>query len=217
MIPEITREQLDRLSLERGRPLLVLDADEVLVYFLRHFRVFLDARGWELDLTTYRLDAALKHRGEGRTATREEGLAFIDRFFAEETPQQEAIPGAAEAVARMAERAQVVVLTNLPHHARAARVGNLARHGLAYPVVSNSGGKGPVLAALAERTVAPVVFVDDSKAQIDSAAKHAASVRRLQLIGCDYAAPALPRSEQAERTALNWDEAAPWIRAALDG
>ncbi len=217
VIADATRDQLDGLALQRGRPLLVLDADEVLVYFLRHFRTYLDGRGWDLDLTTYRLDAALKHRGDGRTATREEGLAFIDAFFAEETSRQEPIPGAAEAVARLSGRAQVVVLTNLPHHARETRIRNLAAHGLSHPVVSNRGGKGPALARLAGRVAAPVIFVDDSKAQIDSAAEHAPAVRRLQLIGCDYAAPALPRSAMAEETAFSWNAAAPWIDTALDG
>ncbi|WP_316014205.1 hypothetical protein [Roseobacter sp. HKCCA0434] len=215
-LPDLTREQLDTLAIDRDRPLLVVDADEVLVHFLRHFRDYVDNRGWRLDLSDYRLDKALIRQGGEETASRDEGLALIDAFFDAEVSRQQMIPGAAEALRSLSRLSQVVILTNLPHPARAGRVANLSGHGLDYPVVTNRGGKGHALSELAARTDRAVAFVDDSAVQIESVARHAPAVRRVQLIGCDWAAPALPRAPSAELFASTWGDAVPWLTEALD-
>ncbi len=41
--------------------------------------------------------------------------------------------------------ADVIMLTNLPHEAGDDRRANLAGHGLNFPVVTNSGPKGPAI------------------------------------------------------------------------
>ncbi|MGB0499143.1 MAG: hypothetical protein ACPGID_12450, partial [Rubricella sp.] len=115
MIRGIVARQLSALEIARHRPLLIVDADEVLVHFLCHFRDWLPTRGWQLDLSDYSLDTALVDRGTGRRGSRDDALAEIDAFFASETQRQKAIPGAARALARLSSEMQIVILTNLPH------------------------------------------------------------------------------------------------------
>jgi len=62
--PETAR-QIAELSLDR-RPLLVLDVDEVLIEFVRPFVRFLDTRGVELKLETFRLYGNATDRSTGK-------------------------------------------------------------------------------------------------------------------------------------------------------
>ena len=68
---------------------------------------------------------------------------------------------------------------------------------------------------MARRVAAPVAFVDDSSQQIESAAKDAPHVLRLQLIGCPYAAGAIRRSDAAQGHAGDWSEGRRWLTEAL--
>ncbi|MEM8755185.1 MAG: HAD family hydrolase, partial [Pseudomonadota bacterium] len=130
--------------------------------------------------------------------------------------RQPAIDGAAAALSRLAGDAQVLVLTNAPAKMRADRLANLAGHGVDYPLVMNEGGKGRALAWLAERSGAPVIFVDDSAAQHGSAAKHAAAVTRVHLVGSELLKPIVGRVDVAHHHPADWREAERTIRAALD-
>ncbi len=209
MIPPPVRAQIDAVPMIRGRPLAVVDADEVLVLFAEHLARYLSGLGWELSLTEYRLDGAIRHRATGAVATPEQAL--IARFVAAETHRQAAVAGAAAGLAALAETAQVIVLTNVPAFARDARVANLAAHGMDYPVIVNTGGKGPVLAELARRAAAPAVFIDDSPFQHASAARHAPAVRRVHFVGSPMVRAVCPPVPEAQITAPDW----PGIVAAL--
>ncbi|GIX13645.1 MAG: hypothetical protein KatS3mg118_1604 [Paracoccaceae bacterium] len=203
MSPELAA-QIDAAPLSPGRPLIVVDADEVLVHFAPHLARWLAAQGWRLALREYRLDGAIRHAGTGEPAGAERIRALLDRFFAEETHRQEAIAGAAAGLAALAPRAQIVVLTNVPAHARAARMRNLAGHGMAFPVIANTGGKGRALAELARRAAAPVAFIDDSPVQIVSARRHAPGVVRIHFTGSEYLRPVMPQVAEADHTAPDW-------------
>lgn len=186
------RAQMDALPLVLGKPLLVVDADEVLVHFVRHFEQFVAQRNWRLNITGYSLEGAMSRPLTGEIASVETTLSMIDAFFEAETLAQTEIPGAAAALADLSRDAQIIVLTNLPHAARASRVENLAALGIGYPLVTNTGGKGPLLAEMQHRVAAPMVFVDDSPHQIASARRHAPAVQALQFIGCSYARELIP-------------------------
>ena len=214
-LTDITRAQIEMLDLVPDSPLIAVDADEVLVYFMRHFRDFSAEKSWRLNPEAGRLDQALTHIEDGSIADMATGLGLIDAFFQAEVHNQIAIDWAASSLKEASLSAQIVVLTNLPHAARDGRIANLGGHGIPYPVVTNTGGKGFALAELAARVDGPVLFIDDSAAQIESAAKEAPQVRRMQLIGCDYAAPALPRTDAAETLALDWGDGQRWIKRVL--
>lgn len=203
-LPAALSAQIDAAGLLRGRPLLAVDADEVLVHFAPHFARYLEGRGWRLALTEYRLDGAIRHHRTGETAGKDQGRALIAEFFATETHRQEALEGAAEGLSHLARAAQIVILTNVPGAQRDARAGNLAGHGMRYPVIANEGGKGPALAELSRRIAAPTVFVDDSPGQILSAHRHAPHVRRVHFTGQDYLRAVMPEVAEADHVAPDW-------------
>ncbi|MEO1471771.1 MAG: hypothetical protein AAFV86_22265, partial [Pseudomonadota bacterium] len=203
-LPREVMADIEAAGIRRGVPLLAVDADEVLVEFAAHLARWLDAMGYEMRLTEYRLEGAIFGAGEADPVSFEGAIRLIDAFFEEETRAQQALAGAVEAVSRLGREAQVVVLTNVPRPARAARVTNLAGLGIEAPVVANAGGKGRALRLMAEKADAPVVFVDDSPGQIESAAKHSDHVARIHFRGSPYIRPVLPPSALAHDDVGDW-------------
>ena len=74
-----TKRQIDELKIKKGKPLFICDADEVILYFAKHFKAFLNTHGWDLNLSGYRLDNAIFHKNEGHLA--EKRIAKIKLIF----------------------------------------------------------------------------------------------------------------------------------------
>ncbi len=200
-----TARQIATLRLPRNRALLVVDADEVLVHFAQVFSRWLVLQNWQLELHEYRLLHSIR-RADGEIASVELTHELIVAFIDEQTLHQPATLGAADCLADLAEHASIVVLTNVPLHKQTDRIRNLAGHSMPYPVIANTGPKGPALAALDKLTTAPIAFVDDNPEQIDSAAECANHIRRLHFTGCPLVASVLPPTKSADFRPKNWTE-----------
>lgn len=214
-MPARVLAELEAAKIEPGRPLVAVDADEVLIHFAAHFKTYCEERGYGFALIEYRLDSALS-KPDGARLSRDEISGLIWGFIEERTRRQPPIDGAAAALRSLSAEAQVVVLTNAPSKVRADRIANLAGHGMSYPVVMNEGGKGRALAWLSARARAPVVFVDDSVAQHGSAAKHAPQVMRFHMVAPEILRPIIGEAPGAIRTP-SWLDALPRIERALAG
>ncbi len=213
IVPRVM-EELTAAKIQRGRPLIAVDADEVLVHFASHFGEYCEDRGNTFALTEYSLNTALRGP-DGAALTREQIMPLIWGFIDEQTRWQRVIQGAAAALASLARDAQIVVLTNAPSKVRAERIANLSDHGMNFPVVMNEGGKGRALKWLQDQADAPVAFVDDSPSQIGSAAKHAPDVARFHLVGCEMLKPIVAKADDATHHPHDWTEAEAEIRAHL--
>lgn len=198
-----------------GRPLLAVDADEVLVDLAGHLARFGQTLGLSMRLERYQLEGAFSDRETGRVLSFQEAIGIIDRFFEDEVRRQQPLPGAVDTLARLSEQAQIVVLTNVPRHGRAGRVENLAGLGIGYPVICNSGGKGRALTWLRAAAGAPVAFVDDSPGQIASAKRRAPEVLRVHFAGAESVARVIPHAPEADHRAASWAEAEPLLTAHL--
>jgi len=204
MLPLELLDQLEALPIERGRPLLAVDCDEVLVHLSEHLCEWLRRIGYRMELVRYQLEGSIFPARSDVPVPFAECLDLIDRFFSEETLRQRPIPGASAALARLAEHAQVLVLTNVPRHATALRRRNLEALGMGYPLVENAGGKGRALAWLERRTAAPVIFIDDSPRQHESAARRAPAVTRVHFAAAPHVRRLLPSCAAANHRAENW-------------
>lgn len=213
-IPARTRAQLEVLTLDPARPLIAVDADEVLVYLAAHLAQFIAPLGYEMRLTQYRLEGAIYRKGTERAVPFDACIALIRDFFASETRRQRPIPGGAEALRRLSRHAQIVILTNVPAEAREARVENLRALGIDYPLIENTGGKGPALAWMAKRVAGPVAFVDDSPQQIASARKALPEARLGHFVGADYVARLVREVPEADARAETWAEAEAFLAVA---
>ncbi len=145
-----TERQIAELSLDT-RPLLVLDVDDVVLEFLRPFMTFLDGQDYELALKTFKLNGNIRHRATGELASNETVATMVASFFDAQAEWQTLAEGAAPAIARMADEAEIVMLTAMPHRFRAARRVHLDALGLPYPLVTTETAKGPGAETIARR------------------------------------------------------------------
>ena len=197
------------------RPLLISDCDEVLLHMVRHFATWL-GEAHEVDFTigTWELAKSMKRRGGGPALTQEEMFGFLGGFFPAEMARQTLVPGAKEALARLAGVADIVILTNLQDHCQAHRVDQLAAFGIEHRVECNQGGKGgPVARLVAEHGNPVTVFVDDLPHHHQSVADHAPGVWRLHMVSEPELSPGVPTSPAAHARIDDWEQAADWIAA----
>ena len=196
-----------------GRPLLITDCDEVLLHMVAHFQDWLDeAHGIDFAFETGDFAGALTDRSSGEVLDNERVWPLLGSFFEGEMHRQTLVPGALDALGRIGEVADIVILTNLPDQAHGWRVEQLAAHGIAHEIVCNQGGKGvPAREIIARHGAASTVFVDDLPIHHASVAKHAPDVWRLHMVAEPRLAPAVPAAEHAHARIDDWRAATPWI------
>ncbi|NYT41274.1 HAD family hydrolase [Sphingomonas sp. R-74633] len=200
------------------KPLLITDCDEVLLHMVRHFGVWL-GEAHDIEFTPDGADFtnSMRRRADSSVIEREEMWGLLDGFFPAEMDRQTLVPHAREALAALAARADIVVLTNLQDHCRDHRIAQLANHGIQHRVECNQGGKGsPVVRLVEEFRPSVTVFVDDLAHHHESVAKHAPGVFRLQMIAEPSLAPNVAKAPDAHARIDDWLEARSWIEARFD-
>lgn len=202
-----------------NRPLLITDCDEVLLHMVRHFSSWLEE---EQDVLFRPEDGdmagALKFKNSGEVVPKDQVWTYLGSFFEAEMHRQTLVPGALEALGRIGETADIVILTNLPDKAHSWRVDQLATHGIHHEVVCNSGGKGEPLKRLIDRHRAPrSVFVDDLAHHHASVARHSPHTYRLHMVAEPSLAAVTAPAEQAHARIDDWADATPWILERLEG
>ena len=195
-----------------NRPLLITDCDEVLLHMAAHFAGYLDEVHrihFELETGHFR---ALRRNDSGELVPEEEVWPLMWQFFSTEMARQTLVPGALEALGRIGEIADIVILTNLIHEAHPLRVEQLANHGIAHEVVCNQGGKGIPARDIRDRHGAgTTVFVDDLAPHHESVARHAPEIWRLHMIAEPRLAKVTPAAPDAHARIDDWATASTWI------
>jgi len=199
-----------------GRPLVITDADEVILRFVEGLDRFLRARGLFLDLSTYRLFGNVKRLDDLTPVLDVEVTALLDEFR-KDLDSLELVHGAHDALKQLMPRADIVVLTNITPEQAPPRLRNLASFGLDLLLVTNHGLKGPAVKALAARAGRPAFFIDDIPQHLSSAAEQAPDILRIHLIGDDRLKSLMPPAGDAHFHADNWQDAVAFIARHLDG
>lgn len=202
------------VELRPNWPLLIVDVDEVLALFMHGFGRFVAEHGYEMRIERFALFQNIYPVGSGQHIDAETGRRLFDDFFRFGCEHMDVAPHAAESLNRLAEQANIVVLTNAPDHAREPRARWLVRHGIDYPLILNEGAKGAAVKALAARTEGPAAFVDDLLHNLDSAAETAPAVHRFQHVAdarLRQYAPVSPLHRRVD----DWPTLAGEIAAAL--
>lgn len=211
--PETAR-QIAELSRDT-RPLLVLDVDDVVLEFLPPFMRYLNAQDMELRLDSFRLHGNVRLLGSGAEVDAERVTQMITDFFDVQADWQLPAAGAADAIAGMAEAAEIVLLTAMPHRHREVRRRHLDALGFPYPLVTTERAKGPALRQLRGDGARPIAFVDDIPHNLVSARAALADANLFHLIVTPGLRALLPPLPDTIHPVDSWAEAAPKIRAAL--
>lgn len=213
--PEVLA-QLEALSLEGAKPLVISDADEVLIQFMAALEEYLEDNGLYFDWRSFALSGNIRRRDDDSPLERDQIKLHLESFFADRIEDLRPVPGAALALKALAKRSQIVVLTNIPLAHRETRRRSLARHGMDYPVIANIGGKGGAVGYLAERVEAPVFFLDDIPSHHAAVAAAAERVYRVHMIADPRLGVLLGQAEDSHVRADDWVEARAFIEGRLD-
>lgn len=196
-------------------PLVICDADEVLVQFLAGLERFFLRRNRKLVLKSYAIHGNVHDTITGETVTHDEVTYLIREFFAHETDRLDPVPGAAESLAALSKRAQIVILSNLPDTAREMRRSHLAKHGMDYPVIAGKGPKGVIVKEMIANVSAPVVFIDDLPPHLTSVAQETPHVHRLHFVADRRLARLIDPARDAHQRIDEWPPAQAWIETVI--
>ena len=207
--------QIEALEIERGRPLVISDADEVIADFMTGFEAYLESRGLYFTWLEYKLNGHILRRSDDSAIENTAVGALVGEFFTDRVDQLTPVEGVAAALDALSRRAQVVVLSNVPFAERARRQDWLKRHGMDVPLVANIGIKGPAVRDLAARAAAPTYFIDDSPRHHETVARDAAHVWRLHFIANRRLAALIGPAPASHHRADDWPTARALIEADL--
>ncbi len=206
---------LDHVTVDPRRSLVIVDVDEVLARFMAGLETYVGRHGYEMRITRFALFQSIFPVGEADCVDSATGLELFNKFFLEGAGDLLPADGAADALADLSTRAEVVILTNAPEHGRQARAGWLKTHGFDYPLVINSGLKGPAAANLAARTSRRAVFVDDLLPNLESVAESAPAVARFQMVADERLRPFAPSLPDRHARIDEWPALKMAIEAAI--
>jgi FMN phosphatase YigB (HAD superfamily) len=198
------------------RPLIVSDCDEVLLFMVAPYRDWLaEWHGVIFEMSGGEFHRAMTYADSGEPVPTDEIWRLLNLFFDSEMHRQSPVPDAVEAIAKLREHANVVVLTNLKDFRQEARARQLADHGIDLRVFTNQGPKGPALKAiLDEYRPNKAIFIDDLAQHHGSAAELVPQVSRLHLCAEPMLAPHIDcahRAGHAHARIDDWASALPWL------
>ncbi len=200
-----------------SRPLLISDCDEVLLHMVVPFRDWLnEVHDVHFELEGDDFSYALTQRSDGTQLEPAFVWELLHSFFDTEMHRQYPIAGAVDAIIRLSEIADVVILTNLQDHRAIARGEQLKAHGIDAPVFTNQGGKGNALARIVEQFQPSVtLFIDDLYNHHQSVAETLPDVWRLHMVGEPLLARNIKPAPAAHARIDDWAVAEQWVREAL--
>jgi len=203
------------------RPLIISDCDEVILHMVAPFKQWLEeTQGVDFALDNGNFATALRWQATGETLEHKDIWRFLGGFFDTEMDRQRPITGAVEGINQLAERADIVILTNLVDERRDHRVEQLASHGINARVFTNQGPKGPALEGiLNEYNPTQAFFIDDLAQHHASAAEVVPQTVRLHMCGEPMIASSIDcahRSGHADARIDAWSDALPWLLERLE-
>ena len=212
-----TKKQISNLNIDPNLPLMIFDADEVLVHFAEPFATYIKKHNHRLHLTGYRLDNAIKKADTDEVADPDTAKDLVWGFINEETKSQPAAKGAPQALMKLQAYAQIIILSNVPHSVHDDRVANLKSLNMDYPLISNEGMKGPAVKEILRNHKAQSFFIDDNPYQVESVYNDNQQTVCVHFSVCDLVKPYMPKAVGASIEPTSWEDLVAQLIGCLKG
>lgn len=209
--------QLQNISIDPNRPLIITDADEVLFSFMQGMELFLEENDLYFNWASFALHGNIRRKSNDIAVEAENIPALLDQFFDQYADRLPAVDGAAETLERLSKHAQVVVLSNVPPKYAHKRLSGLRRAKMDFPLIANVGAKGRVVNYLTRDLKQPAFFIDDIPTNHGSVRKHAEHVHRLHYIADERLAKLLGPAEDSSARLDSWPELNDYILQVIKG
>ena len=209
--------QLQNITIDPDRPLIITDADEVLFNFMTGMELFLEENNLYFNWASFALHGNIRRKSGDVPVEAEEIPVLLDQFFDQYADRLPAVEGASETLAQLSEHAQVVVLSNVPPKYAHKRISGLQRANMDFPLIANVGGKGRVVNYLTRDLKQPAFFIDDIPTNHGSVRKHAEHVHRLHYIADERLAKLLGPAEDSTARLDSWPALNDYILRVIKG
>ncbi len=214
MIDPETKMQLERLA-PITRPLLVCDVDEVILHLVAPFEQLLSERGMELRKKLVKLNGNVFYKSDGREADQNDIWEVLNQLFKEQAMRQAVVADATNVLAELANDIDIVLLTNLPHEYGNLRRDYLNSAGIPYPLVTNSGVKGPAMRWLDQQNYLKTAFMDDTFHHLESVSEHTPETFLIHFMADDEFRNKTKPLDPPVLSTGDWREAGDAVRTAL--
>lgn len=208
-------EQLKSLSLAGGRPVIISDADEVILHFSDILSKYLLGQGMYVNFKSYALEGNIKYTDTDIPVDSSLFGEIIEDYFENYVEKQPLVKGVSKHLENLSKFCDIVILTNIPHSFADRRRKKLSDSGLNYPMISSSGPKGPVMKAIRRITSEKLIFIDDISQHHQSVAKFVPDSLRIQFIANDHLNSIEEKSKYCHHRCRDWSHIEQVIRDYL--
>ncbi len=204
-----------RAQLDPDKPLVIFDVDEVLCPSMQQIMQRWEAAGYHLELSSPWFQRCTVIDAKGRQLSTEEIDTLVYDSYAKLVVQQPTYPEVPQILARLSQRANVMILTNLWADMADSRRANLQAQGMDYPMVFWQGSKAPAVATLSAGYAC--YFVDDNVGHISDVAESVPAVIGDHFIGFARLRRLAGVAPGARYASNSWQELDARLTQWLDG
>lgn len=208
-------KQLKSLSFSKSRPVIISDADEVILHFCQILSDYLNTQGMYVNFTSYALEGNIKYINTDEPVNSALFGEIIDDYFDKHVEKQTLAKNVVKHLQSLSELCDIIILTNIPHDYADRRRKLLSDSGLGYPMISSSGPKGPVMQAIRERTAEKLIFIDDISHHHKSVAQSVPDALRIQYIADSHLNNIEKKSKYCHHRCRDWSHIEQTIRHYL--
>ncbi|NOZ42685.1 MAG: hypothetical protein GXP02_05910, partial [Alphaproteobacteria bacterium] len=205
-------EQLKLLSLDRLRPIIISDADEVILQFAGMLEQYLLSRGMYANFTSYTLEGNIKYCHDNIPVDPALFGEILNDYFDHYVEKMPVAAGAVSHLKNLSALCDIIILSNIPHHFADRRRQKLIALGFPYPMISNSGPKGPLMKAIRALTTEKLIFIDDISHHHRSVARAVPDALRIQYIADRHLDSIEQKSPYCHVRGRNWNHIEQVIR-----
>ena len=200
--------QIGNLNINRNKPLLISDADEVILNFVQAFETYLNSIGLYYDLSSYALFGNIKKIKENIAIENDQITKHITDFYNLHTEEISFVNESIKYLGKIKNDldCQIIVVSNLPHRNREKREISFRKNGLDFPIISNSGLKGLTIKEIAKNQKNKIFFIDDISANLLSAYNEVDGIKLIHYISDKRLEKLASTPEEVDFKAKDWKE-----------
>ena len=200
--------QIENLNINHDSPLLISDADEVILNFVESFETYLNSLGLYYDLSSYALFGNIKKIKEDVVIENDEIIKHLSEFYNLHTEKISFVNDSIKYLSKIKNtlKYQIIILSNLPHHNRKKREISFKNNGLDFPIISNSGLKGRAIKEIAKKQKNKIFFIDDISANLLSAYNEVEGIKLIHYISDKRLKKLATTPQEVDLKANDWGE-----------
>ena len=213
-----TKLQISELEIKPGFPLIITDADEVIVELFIHLFEYFDIQGYRFkghSLIGFEIMNFLHCKTDDAIIKTDIFVQIMDDFFRIHAATMPLVQDAYDSLIDLSKRCQIIILTNAPHDYREERTKIFSQHGLNFPIITNQGNKLAAVTELVKHHKAPVFFIDDSPEHHIAILDNIAHIDCIHFIGDKRYAKFVAAVDNIHFESTSWNEVVIYIKSQL--